>query len=379
MPNRMSTGTSYSDDLARYRHYLVAEWDAAALYRSLADAERDPNRAAVLRQLAEMELQHAARWESRLRSAGADLPGWRPAWRARVLARLARWFGTRSVLPVLEALERGDADMYAQEPAAADFSAQERSHRRIFAGLRGKRRLDPVGADEAEGRHRRGSGNLRAAVFGVNDGLVSNLSLIMGVAGADPGAGVVLLAGLAGLLGGAFSMATGEYISVLTQRERLERELEVERAELEEDPEEEEQELALIYRAKGVSVDDASRIARQLIANKETALDTLAREELGLDPKELGDPRGAAVSSFVSFALGAILPVSPFLLGAQGSTAVVVSAVLSGIALALVGIAAGVLTGRPVLLAAGRMVLFGGAAAGVTYFAGRLLGVATGG
>jgi len=377
MANLKGPPASTTDELARYRRYLIAEWGAAALYRQLAGAEPDPDRAAVLRQLAQMELAHAARWEGRLRDAGKDLPQWRPAWRARALAWLARLFGTRAVLPVLEALERGDADMYAREPGAADFSAQERSHRRIFAGLRGKRRLDPVGADEAE-RHRRGSGNLRAAIFGVNDGLVSNLSLVMGVAGAAPGVGVVLLAGLAGLLGGAFSMATGEYISVLTQRERLERELEVERAELEEDPEEEEQELALIYRAKGLASEEASRVAKQLIANKEQALDTLAREELGLDPHDLGDPLGAAVSSFVSFALGAVVPVLPYVLKV-GADPVIASAVLSGLSLLAVGVAAGLLTGRPLLLTGGRMLLFGAAAAGVTYFAGRLLGVATAG
>jgi vacuolar iron transporter family protein len=374
MTGTKATPPSTSDELARYRRYLIAEWDAAALYRRLADAEPDPVRAGVLRQLAQMELAHAARWEGRLRAAGEDLPNWRPAWRARALAWLARVFGTRAVLPVLEALEGGDADMYAREPGAEDFSAQERSHRRIFAGLRGKRRLDPVGADEAE-RHRRGSGNLRAAIFGVNDGLVSNLSLVMGVAGADPGAGFVLLAGLAGLLGGAFSMATGEYISVLTQRERLERELEVERAELEEDPEEEEQELALIYRAKGLAPEEASRVARQLISNKETALDTLAREELGLDPRDLGDPKGAAISSFVSFGLGAVVPVLPYVLKVGGDP-VIASAALSGVVLFSVGVAAGLLTGRPLLLTGGRMLLFGAAAALVTYLAGRLLGVA---
>ncbi len=365
-------------ELARYRHYLVSEWEAAALYQRLADAEGDPGRGAVLRELAAMELKHAARWEARLRSAGAEIPRWRPEWRGRVLSWLAARVGTGAVLPVLEALERGDADMYAQEPGAEDLLAQERSHRRIFAGLRGKRRLHPVGADEVEGRHGPGASNLRAAVFGVNDGLVSNLSLVMGVAGAGAGAGVVLLAGLAGLLGGAFSMAAGEYISVLTQRERLERELEVERAELEEDPEEEEEELALIYRAKGLPAEDAHRVAHQLIVNKETALDTLAREELGLDPRELGDPRGAAASSFISFALGAILPVIPFLSG-MGELAVPASAFLSGVSLLLVGVAAGILTGRPLLFTGGRMVLFGGAAAGVTYLAGRLLGVATAG
>ena len=251
-------------------------------------------------------------------------------------------------------------------------------HRRIFAGLRGKRRLDPLGPSTESFHRAAGSGNLRAAVFGVNDGLVSNLSLVMGIAGAAPGGDVVLIAGLAGLLAGAFSMATGEYVSVLTQRERLQRELELERVELEEDPEEEEQELSLIYRAKGLEPEEAAKVAQRLISDKNVALDTLAREELGLNPAELGNPSGAAISSFFSFAAGASLPVLPYLFGHSGM-AMVVSLAVSGLALTGVGAAAGLLTGRPLLLTAARMLLFGAVAAAVTYLAGRLLGAAIAG
>jgi VIT1/CCC1 family predicted Fe2+/Mn2+ transporter len=219
---------------------------------------------------------------------------------------------------------------------------------------------------------------LRAAVFGVNDGLVSNLSLVMGVAGAAQSHQAILLAGVAGLLAGAFSMATGEYVSMRVQRELFEREIELERAELEENPDEERAELALIYRAKGLAPDEAGRLASKMIDNQATALDTLAREELGLNPDELGSPTGAATSSFFSFAAGALLPVLPYLLP-FGSVAFVASVILSALALALVGAATSLLTGRSALFGAGRMVGLGLLAAGVTYVVGHFLGVAVSG
>jgi VIT1/CCC1 family predicted Fe2+/Mn2+ transporter len=271
--------------------------------------------------------------------------------------------------------------MYAAEPAAQDFSVEERSHARVFARMAGRTAATGGSAiAERESHHRgAGGGSLRAAVFGVNDGLVSNLSLVMGVAGAvQSSRESILLAGLAGLLAGAFSMATGEYVSMRVQRELFERELDLERAELEENPEEERAELALIYRAKGLPADEASRLAAKMIDNPETALDTLAREELGLNPDELGSPWGAAASSFVSFALGALLPVLPYLLLA-GQNAFVGSLLASGLALAAVGAATSLLTGRSALFGAARMLGLGLASAGVTFLVGRLLGVALGG
>ena len=223
-----------------------------------------------------------------------------------------------------------------------------------------------------------GSGTLRAAVFGVNDGLVSNLSLVMGVAGADPGNQFVLLAGVAGLLAGSFSMAAGEYVSMQSQRELFERQIALEREELEEDPAEEEHELSLIYQTKGVPRAEAERLAHVLMQDKQVALDTLAREELGLDPAELGSPWGAATSSFLAFGAGAILPVLPYLfLG--GFAAFVASAVLSAVALFAVGGGVSLLTGRGVLFSGARMVLIGAAASGVTYMVGRLIGVSIAG
>ncbi len=371
-------------DAARYREYLLAEWEAAALYRRLAEAEPATERASILRELARMEDAHASRWRVKLEALEEPIPEWQPSRQSMVLGWLARRFGTKTVLPILEWFEKGGANAYANEKGAEDMAAQETMHQHLFAGMmNGRRGLEPLSITEREGRHRgAGGGSLRAAVFGVNDGLLSNASLIMGVAGgvagAEPSNHLILLTGLAGLLAGAFSMATGEYVSMRTQRELLERELDLERAELLENPEEEMEELALIYRAKGLSADEAQSIATRLISNQATALDTLAREELGLDPHELGSPWGAAISSFLAFAIGAVIPVAPYML-ALGGGALALSAGLSAVALAAVGASTALLTGRPILLGAGRMLLLGGAAATVTYAVGRVLGVAVAG
>jgi VIT1/CCC1 family predicted Fe2+/Mn2+ transporter len=218
------------------------------------------------------------------------------------------------------------------------------------------------------------SGKLRAGVFGANDGLVSNLSLVMGVAGAHPGASVVLLSGVAGLLAGAFSMAAGEYISVRTQRERYEHLLSIERRELIEDPDEEQAELAAIYAAKGIPQQDAERIAAHLIRDPETALDTMAREELGLNPQDLGSPITAAASSFLMFAIGAILPVLPYLFLAEGA-AFIAAAVLGAAGLLAVGGAVSLVTARGAWTSALRMFAIGGSAAVITYLVGNLIGV----
>jgi VIT1/CCC1 family predicted Fe2+/Mn2+ transporter len=218
-------------------------------------------------------------------------------------------------------------------------------------------------------------------IFGVSDGLVSNLALIMGVAGAASGSGTegrfVLLAGLAGLLAGAFSMAAGEYISMQSQRELFERQIALERAELEAMPEEEEAEMASIYRAKGFRDDEAKAIARRLFEDPERALEQLIREELGLDPDELGSPFGAAFGSFVAFALGAVVPVVPYLVG-SGTPAFVVAIGLSLVALFAVGAGVSLLTGRGVLFSGARQVAIGAAAAIVTYLVGTAIGVSVG-
>jgi VIT1/CCC1 family predicted Fe2+/Mn2+ transporter len=282
------------------------------------------------------------------------------------------------VLPVARALELRDGNMYAGEPEAGTLAADERLHSHTVSALVMTRGVgtatELILGRERWHRARDGGGSLRAAIFGVNDGLVSNLSLVMGVAGAEPGPRFVLLSGIAGLLAGAFSMGAGEFVSVSAQRELFERQIALEREELAANPEEEREELALIYQAKGVPPAEAEALAGRVMASPQAALDTMAREELGLNPEDLGSPWRVAVSSFTMFALGALLPVLPYLF-TGGTLALVLSAVLSGVGLFGVGAAITLFTGRNPLVSGLRMLLIGGAAATVTYLVGKLIGV----
>jgi vacuolar iron transporter family protein len=219
------------------------------------------------------------------------------------------------------------------------------------------------------------SGTLRAAIFGVNDGLVSNLSLIMGVAGGGLGPEAIVLAGVAGLLAGAFSMGAGEYISMRAQREIFERLIHLEAHELGTDPEGEREELTHLLEKRGIPRDAAATAARAMMADPKQALDVHAREELGLDPQELGSPWGAASSSFVTFALGAFIPVLPYLL-TSGAVAAWTAVGLALTALFAVGSSLTAFTGRSWFYAGCRQLAIGGAAAAVTFLVGRALGVA---
>ncbi|MFN8525224.1 MAG: VIT1/CCC1 transporter family protein [Chloroflexota bacterium] len=381
----------YKNEVERWRAHLAAERDAIGLYQGLVRAEKVPARAAIWQQLVETEERHAERWAEKLRAAGEPVNDtWTPSWRSRALGMLARVVGTSAVAPIVTALERGDAAMYAEHADAQDLLEDEQRLERVVAAMgRGGaptiRDGEPESAaEDIAGRERwhRIGGNssnaLRAAVFGVNDGLVSNLSLVMGVAGADPGNNFILLAGVAGLMAGAFSMAAGEYVSIRSQVEMFERQIDLERDELEENPEEEAQELSLIYQAKGVPKADADRLSAAIMKDKDAALDTLAREELGLDPTELGSPWSAAISSFAAFAIGAIVPVLPYAL-LTGSLAFGVSVLLSALALFGVGAAVSLITGRTVLYSGARMVFIGALAAAVTYGVGHLIGVSVNG
>ena len=233
---------------------------------------------------------------------------------------------------------------------------------------------------QMEGRHKAGGGNaLRAAVLGANDGLVSNMSLVMGVAGASLANNQILVTGLAGLLAGACSMALGEWLSVQSSRELYEKQIAIERAEIEADPLEEAAELALIYQSRGIAEAQARELATRIVSDHSGALETLSREELGIDPAELGGSAWeAAITSFLLFSIGAIIPVLPFFL-LSGMTAVIVSLVLSTIGLFAIGAGITLFTGRGLLFSGGRQVLFGLAAAGITYAIGHLIGVSIGG
>jgi VIT1/CCC1 family predicted Fe2+/Mn2+ transporter len=372
-----------AEDIARYRANWQDEIDSIALYQAVAATEPQPQLAEVYRKLAAVEEQHAQFWEQRLRAAGQPLPSRRPGWRSRTLGWLAKRFGPQFVLPAITSLEHADVAGYDAQPESRESAlpGEERSHARVLQALtRGTGGLEGSAVARLEGRHRATSGNaLRAAVLGASDGLLSNFSLVMGVAGASTQGGAILIAGLTGLLAGAFSMALGEWISVQSSRELYERQIAVERSELEQIPDEEQEELALIYQSKGLPEPQARDLAARLIADSASALDTLAREELGVDPDELGGSAlEAGLTSFLLFALGAIVPVASFLF-LSGTIAVVVSVALSALGLFGIGAAITLLTGRSVLYSGVRQVLIGLAAAGITFAIGRLIGVAVAG
>jgi len=391
---------------------LKLEQDAIGLYDALATIEKDEKRAAAFRHIAGNERRHAAIWEERLRELGATVPpAGRPRARIRFIIVLARLFGTRFVSDMVKAVEGDEEAVYAGQQTHPDveaIAADEREHAEIWKRLdveakaargsryrnrgapadvvaRGHHGIEPGAAQAAEtiarGErwHTSGrSGTLRATIFGVSDGLVSNLALVMGVAGASDQGSFILLAGIAGLLAGSFSMAAGEYISMQSQRELFERQIALEKAELEAMPEEEQQELASLYMAKGFTREEADTIAARMFEDPKTALDTLVREELGLDPDELGSPWGAAIGSFLAFCVGAIIPVLPYLFG-SGTTAFVLSFVLSLGALFLVGAGVSLLTGRGLVFSGLRQMGLGAAAAAVTFAVGKVIGVGVAG
>jgi VIT1/CCC1 family predicted Fe2+/Mn2+ transporter/rubrerythrin len=367
-------------DITRYHANLQAEVDGVTLYRALAALEKSPEVAAVYRELAEEEERHARLWRERLQQLDAYMVDPDPTARTRMLVWLARRFGPGIILSTVAAHERADSLRYRgqTDAAAAGLPEQERAHARVFQRLAESAPEGVVGATLAriETRHRGAGGNaLRAAVLGANDGLVSNTSLVMGVVGADLAARSILITGIAGLLAGSLSMALGEWLSVQSARELYAHQIALERDELEAFPADEGRELALIYRSKGVPAEMAETLASELIKDRPAALETLAREELGIDPNELGGSAWvAAVTSFVLFSIGAIIPVIAFVI-TGGTPALLMSITMS--VLALFGIGAGItlITGRHPLTSGFRQVLFGVVAAAITFGIGRLIGV----
>jgi VIT1/CCC1 family predicted Fe2+/Mn2+ transporter len=362
---------------------LARERDGVALYEGIATAESNPKLAEVYRRLAAIERRHADSWERALREAGAAVPTPRASFRTRAMVWLARRFGPAFVVPSVTSLEEADRGRYhGVGGGAVPMAADEGSHARVLRQIQGFTRggLEGGAVAQLEGRHRSAGGNaLRAAVLGANDGLVSNLSLVMGVAGAELARGGVLITGLAGLLAGALSMALGEWLSVQSSRELVAHQIAAEKAELEADPEEEMEELALIYEAKGLPRDEALATARRILEDPARAVETLAREELGVDPESLGGSAWeAALTSFVLFAVGAVVPVLPFFwLG--GPRGVVTSLAVSALGLFAIGGGTSMFTGQPLLKSGLRMVAFGLAAAGITFGIGRLIGVSLAG
>lgn len=374
----------------RYLRYLDDERKASRMYRALAELTDGERRDALL-ELADIEDRHASHWEDLLRDAGEPIPPVDDTLAPddEEMLRRARQFSLDAVLPELEQAERDAQGLYDDEPDAAPGMADdERIHEQVLSRLRSPgATTETTGPSVSDARevlntaepwHRTDkSGSLRAAVFGASDGLVSNTALVMGFAGSGQERGTVLLAGVAGLLAGAFSMAAGEYVSVASQKDIFRRELSMEAAELKEKPLEEQRELELIYRAKGLDKDMARRTAERIMADPDVALDTLAREELGLDPDDLGSPLKVAGSSFVAFAVGAIVPVIPYLL-AGGTTALILAVIMASVALLVVGGTVGRLSGLGVTRSALRQFAVGAGAAAVTYVLGSLVGVGLG-
>jgi vacuolar iron transporter family protein len=371
-------------DIRRCWRNYQDEVDTSAIYRTLAELEHGSPLGEVYQRLAVTEEEHARFWADKLRAAGRKVDGAHPSFRSRATSWMARHLGTGFVLPSLVAREQmgGDGYIGQSETEMVQMSASEHSHARLLgiishgptAGLEGS------ALARLEGRHRAIGGNaLRAAVLGANDGLSSVLSLVMGVAGANLSSHAILITGLAGLLAGACSMAMGEWLSVQSSRELAQRQLDIEGDELRETPAEEQEELSLIYQAKGMSLEDAQAISARLISDRANALDTLAREELGIDPKELGGSAWeAAIASFILFVMGAIVPVVPFMF-LSGRLAIGVSLGAGAVGLVLIGMAISLVTGRGALYTGTRQLLIGLAAAAVTYGIGRLLGVAVAG
>ncbi len=373
-----------NETIARYAANLRDERESAALYKTFAEVERDKRLSEVYTRMAEVESRHADAWATRLRDAGGKLPPDTLSWRTRSLMWMTRRFGVGAVLPIVSAGERNASHAYDTQPEAraSGMPADERSHERVFGYLLRTTKGGVVGSTLAqiEGRHRGTSGGnaLRAAVLGSSDGLTSNLSLVMGVAGASLASQQVFLAGMAGLLAGALSMAIGEWLSVQSARELYGRQITIEREELERSSEEEREELSLIYQAKGLDPDAADATAARILSDPSSALDTLAREELGIDPSELGGSAWeAAIASFMLFAVGAIAPVIPFAF-LSGWTATILSVALSVIGLFIIGAGITLTTGAPLWKAAGRQIALGLAAAVITFSLGRLVGAVVG-
>jgi VIT1/CCC1 family predicted Fe2+/Mn2+ transporter len=339
----------------------INEWReekrSAYLYRIIATHEHEDSRKQLFNKLADAAEKQAIIWQQTLEKSSITVP---TAYTADIRTRLVAWlipkFTIKKLRFILAAMKiRGMSIYIDTDPGypmqTSSIADLEHRHTGINSG-----------------------GNFRAAVFGVNDGLISNMSLLLGVAGANASQHFILLSGIAGLLAGACSMAAGEYISVRSQRELYEKQIALERSELELYPEEEAEELAIIYQARGLSEEEAKKLAAVLISKPEKALATLAREELGLNPDELGSPWGAAISSFISFAIGAFIPLSPFIIN-KTHLNLQFSITLTALALFSIGAVLSLFTNQSAIKSGLRMLLIGAMAGALTFLIGKLLGI----
>lgn len=347
----------------------LASWNeeqrAAYLYRVCALAEAGTVRGELFHRLAGEAIAQAAIWRAQLTARGHPAPGPFVADpRTRLVAALVRTLGPRRMRPVLAAMKVRGMSLYAKGGQFAVRAAAVAPGHGV-----------PSTSASSEHRHRglTGGANLRAVVFGLADGLVSNASLIFGVAGAHAPANMVMLSGIAGLAAGAFAMAAREFVAVRSQRELFEHQIALERDELNHYPEAEAQELALIYAAKGLPRKQAERVAQRIVADPARAQDTLAREELGLNPADLGSPYAAALTSLAAFASGAAVPLVPYVLAVPGALPWAMAA--AAVALFAVGSVLSLFTGRPALGSGLRLLALGACAGGATFIIGRALGV----
>lgn len=358
---------------------LQEEVDTAFLYKQLAARQKDPNTAHVFYELGAIEETHVAAMLEKIRSKkpGHTVPG--PSSRARWQLKLSKVFGYDFIIAGLAITERtlASSTIRTKTLQGEPITGFEHNHLRIIEALRENKQTEVSGnwLSRIEGRHKTVGGNaLRAAVMGANDGLVSNMSLVMGVAGAAVANTTILITGFAGLLAGAISMSLGEWLSVQSSRELYQRQIALEAEELEASPEQEQRELSLLYQAKGISAVEADNLAEKIMQDKEVALQTLVQEELGIDVEELGGSAWeAAIASFLLFAIGAIIPVLAFLFW-SGQQAIMLSLAFSVVGLFVIGAAITLFTGRSIWFSGFRQVFFGLGAAAVTFAIGRLIG-----
>ncbi len=366
--------------LKKLKSQLQTEIDTSFLYQQLALHHEGESVSRIFQKMADIEQRHAQRVLTKIHEIKRDFPMPGPSLRARIQVKLAHYFGFEFILSHLTAVEYQMSKSTIEKKLAQGekITGLENVHLNIIQNLAKKDNLTVQGETLStfEGKHKSVGGNeLRAAVLGSNDGLVSNMSLVMGVAGATSAENQILIAGIAGLMAGAFSMALGEWLSVQSARELYQRQIEIEAEELENSPEEEMNELAILYQAKGMDEAQAKQLAERVLSNKETALDSLVREELGIDMKTLGGSAWkAAFTSFFLFGIGAIIPVFPFFF-MTGIEATITSVSASAVGLFLIGASITLFTGKSIFYSGFRQIFFGLAASGITYSIGKAIGV----
>lgn len=371
-------------DANKLKEQLQIEVDTAFLYNSIAAIQSDENLSRVLTSLADIEQGHAKHMLDKVHTIDANYVMPQPSSRAKFQLVLGKIFGYGSIISNLSSIEKQFAvhaikNKIKQGEKPSGF---EHNHLNIIEALNNNAALNVSGGllSKFESRHKSVGGNaLRAAVLGANDGLVSNMSLVMGVAGAAVSNATILLTGIAGLLAGAISMALGEWLSVQSSRELNQRQIDLETEELEASPEEEKKELILLYQAKGMNIDEAKKLAEKAFESPETAIDAIIKEELGIDKEELGGSAWeAAIASFILFSIGAIIPLYPFIFF-DGQKAILLSLASSIVGLFGIGAAITLLTGKSIWFSGFRQVAFGLIAAAVTYGIGSLIGVSLAG